>query len=48
MVIGSALWERAAQRIAAVAAAVRAETGPPDPCIYPALIYVDRPDPADA
>ena len=40
-----ALWERAAQRIAAAAA--RAETGPPDPCRYPALIYVDRPAPAN-
>ncbi len=40
---GFALWERTAQRIAATASAVRAGTGPPDPCRYPALIYVDRP-----
>jgi ATP/maltotriose-dependent transcriptional regulator MalT len=38
------LWERAAQRIAAAAA--RAETGPPDPGRYPALIYVDGSVPA--
>ena len=43
--IGFVLWERAAQRIAAAAA--RAEAGPPDPCRYPALIYVDRPIPAN-
>ena len=43
---GFAPWERAAQRIAAAAA--RAETGLPDPCRYPALIYVDRPSPANA
>jgi tetratricopeptide (TPR) repeat protein len=41
--IGFVLWERAARRIAATAAAARAEAGPPDPCRYPALIYVDRP-----
>lgn len=40
---GFVLWERAARRIAATASAARAETGPPDPCRYPALIYVDRP-----
>ena len=39
---GFVLWARAAQRIAATAAAARAGTGPPDPCRYPALIYVDR------
>jgi uncharacterized membrane protein len=43
--IGFVLWERAAQRIAAAAA--RAETGPPDPRRYPALIYVDRLIPAN-
>jgi len=43
-----AMWERTAQRIAAAAAAARAETGAPDPCRYPALIYVDRPNPANA
>jgi hypothetical protein len=37
------MWERAAQRISAAASAARAGTGPPDPCRYPALIYVDRP-----
>jgi hypothetical protein len=42
---GFALWERAAQRIAATASAAQAGTGPPDPCRYPALIYVDRPIP---
>jgi hypothetical protein len=40
---GFVLWERAAGRIAATASAARAGTGPPDPCRYPALIYVDRP-----
>jgi len=44
---GFVLWERAAQRIAAAASAARAGTGQPDPCRYPALIYVDRPIPAD-
>ena len=44
---GFVLWERAAQRIAAAASAARPETGPPDPCRYPALIYVDRPIPAN-
>ena len=44
---GLVLWERAAQRIAAAASAARAETGPPDPGRYPALIYVDRPIPAN-
>jgi hypothetical protein len=43
---GFALWERTAHRIAAAASAARAGTGPPDPCRYPALIYVDRPIPA--
>jgi hypothetical protein len=43
---GFVLWERTAHRIAAAAAAARAGTGPPDPCRYPALIYVDRPIPA--
>lgn len=45
--MGFVLWERAAQRIAAAASAARAGTGPPDPCRYPALIYVDRPTTAD-
>jgi hypothetical protein len=40
---GFVLWERVAQRIAATASAARSGTGPPDPCRYPALIYVDRP-----
>jgi tetratricopeptide (TPR) repeat protein len=40
---GFVLWQRTASRIAAAASAARAETGPPDPCRYPALIYVDRP-----
>lgn len=40
---GFVLWERAAERLAAVAAAARAESQPPDPRRYPALIYVDRP-----
>ena len=44
---GFALWERAAQRIAATASAARAGTSLPDPCRYPALIYVDRPLPAN-
>jgi hypothetical protein len=44
---GFVLWERAAQRISATASAERAGTGPPDPCRYPALIYVDRPIPAN-
>jgi hypothetical protein len=44
---GLVLWERAAQRIAAAAAAARAKAGPPDPCRYPALVYVDRPIPAE-
>ena len=44
---GFVLWERTAQRIAAEAAAARAGTGPPNPCRYPALIYVDGPIPAD-
>jgi tetratricopeptide (TPR) repeat protein len=44
---GFVLWERAAQRIAAAASAAPSETGPPDPCRYPALIYVDRPIPAN-
>jgi len=43
---GFVLWERVAQRIAATASAAEAGTGPPDPCRYPALIYVDRPIPA--
>jgi tetratricopeptide (TPR) repeat protein/DNA-binding XRE family transcriptional regulator len=42
---GFVLWERAARRIAATVAVARAGTGPPDPCRYPALIYVDRPVP---
>jgi tetratricopeptide (TPR) repeat protein/transcriptional regulator with XRE-family HTH domain len=42
---GFVLWERTGQRIAATASAARAGTGPPDPCGYPALIYVDRPIP---
>jgi hypothetical protein len=45
--IGFVLWERTAQRIAAAASVARAGTGPPDPCRYPALIYVDRPMPAN-
>ena len=44
---GFVLWERAAQRIAAAASAARAGSGPPDRCRYPALIYVDRPIPAN-
>jgi hypothetical protein len=44
---GFVLWERTAQRISATAAAARAGTGPPDPCRYPALIYVDRPIPGN-
>jgi tetratricopeptide (TPR) repeat protein/transcriptional regulator with XRE-family HTH domain len=44
---GFARWERAAERIAAAASAALAEARPPDPCRYPALIYVDRPIPAD-
>jgi hypothetical protein len=40
---GFVLWERAAQRIAATASAVRAGASLPDPRGYPALIYVDRP-----
>jgi len=43
--IGFVLWERTARRIAAAAAAARAGTGPPGPCRYPELIYVDRPIP---
>jgi hypothetical protein len=45
-VTGFVLWERAAQRIAATAAAAMAGTGPSDPRRYPALIYVDRRLPA--
>jgi ATP/maltotriose-dependent transcriptional regulator MalT/DNA-binding XRE family transcriptional regulator len=41
--VGFMLWERAAQRIAAMATAAQAGTGPADPRRYPALIYVDRP-----
>jgi tetratricopeptide (TPR) repeat protein/DNA-binding XRE family transcriptional regulator len=44
---GFVLWERAAQRIGAAASAARAQTGPPHPRRYPALIYVDRPIHAD-
>ena len=44
---GFVLWERAARRIAATASAALAGNGPPDPCRYPALIYVDRPIPAN-
>lgn len=44
---GFVLWERAAQRIAAAATAAGAGTGPPGPCRYAALIYVDRPIPAN-
>jgi len=44
---GFVLWERAAQRIAATASAARAAASPPDPCRYPALIYVDQPIPAN-
>ena len=43
---GFVLWERVAQRIAVTASAAEAGTGPPDPCRYPALIFVDRPIPA--
>jgi ATP/maltotriose-dependent transcriptional regulator MalT len=43
---GFVLWERTARRIAAAASSARAGTGPPSPCRYPALIYVDRPIPA--
>jgi tetratricopeptide (TPR) repeat protein len=39
---GFVLWERAAGRIDAAASAARAGAGTPDPCRYPALIYVDR------
>jgi hypothetical protein len=41
--MGFVPWERAAQRIVAAASAALAGTGPPGPCRYPALIYVDRP-----
>ena len=43
---GFVLWERVAQRIAATVSAARTGTDSPDPCRYPALIYVDRPIPA--
>ena len=33
-------------RDAAAASAAQAGSGPPGPCRYPALIYVDRPIPA--
>ena len=44
---GFALWERVAQRIAEAASAALADTCPPDPRRYAALIYVDWPIPAN-